>query len=103
MYKICVYVPEKYVEKVKQALFDAGAGRIGNYDRCCWQTEGIGQFRPLQNSSPAIGSLNEVERVREVKIELVCVDELVKQAIQAMKDSHPYEEPAFDVLQLVEM
>ena len=103
MYKICVYVPEKHVEKVKQALFDAGAGRIGNYDSCCWQTEGIGQFRPLQNSSPAIGSLNEVERVREVKIELVCADELVKQAIQAMKDSHPYEEPAFDVLQLVEM
>ena len=103
MYKICVYVPEKSVENVKQALFDAGAGRIGNYDRCCWQTEGIGQFRPLQNSNPAIGSLNEVERVREVKIELVCADELVKQAIQAMKDSHPYEEPAFDVLQLVEM
>ena len=103
MYKICVYVPEKHVEKVKQALFDAGAGRIGNYDSCCWQTEGIGQFRPLQNSSPAIGSLNEVERVREVKIELVCADELVKQAIQAMKDSHPYEEPAFDVLQLVEL
>ena len=103
MYKICVYVPEKHVEKVKQALFDAGAGRIGNYDSCCWQTEGIGQFRPLQNSNPTIGSLNEVEHVREIKIELVCADELVKQAIQAMKDSHPYEEPAFDVLQLVEM
>ncbi len=102
MYKICVYVPEKHVEKVKQALFDAGAGRIGNYDSCCWQTEGIGQFRPLQNSNPTIGSLNEVERVREVKIELVCTDELVIQAIQAMKDSHPYEEPAFDVWKLAE-
>ena len=102
MYKICVYVPEKSVENVKQALFDAGAGRIGNYDSCCWQTQGIGQFRPLQNSNPAIGSLNEVEYVREVKIELVCADELVKQAIQAMKDSHPYEEPAFDVWKLAE-
>ena len=102
MYKICVYVPENSVEKVKQALFDAGAGRIGNYDSCCWQTDGIGQFRPLENSNPAIGSLNEVEQVREVKIELVCEDNLVKAAVQAMRDSHPYEEPAFDVWQLAE-
>ena len=97
MYKICVYVPENSVETVKQALFDAGAGRIGNYDSCCWQTDGIGQFRPLENSNPAIGSLDKVELVREVKIELVCEDQLVKGAVQAMRESHPYEEPAFDV------
>ena len=102
MYKICVYVPENSVEKVKQALFDAGAGRIGNYDSCCWQTDGIGQFRPLENSKPAIGSLNKVEQVREIKIELVCEDDLVKSAIRAMRESHPYEEPAFDVWELVE-
>ena len=100
MYKICVYVPEDSTENVKRALFDAGAGRIGNYDSCCWQTEGTGQFRPLQGSNPAIGSLNEVERVREVKVELVCEDRLVKQAIAAMKQSHPYEEPAYDVWKL---
>ena len=100
MFKICVYVPEKSVETVKQALFDAGAGRIGNYDSCCWQTDGIGQFRPLQNSNPAIGSLGTVEQVREVKLELACDDELVKGAVQAIRDSHPYEEPAFDVWQL---
>jgi len=102
MYKICVYVPENSVEKVKQALFDAGAGRIGNYDSCCWQTAGIGQFRPLEGSNPAIGSLNEVESVSEIKIELVCADSLVKSAIQAMRLAHPYEEPAFDVWQLAE-
>lgn len=102
MYKICVYVPDNSVETVKQALFDAGAGRIGNYDSCCWQTEGTGQFRPLENSNPAIGSLNEIEQVQEVKIELVCEDDLVKSAIQAMRDSHPYEEPAFDVWELAE-
>ena len=100
MYKICVYVPDKSVEKVKKALFDAGAGRIGNYDCCCWQTEGSGQFRPLENSNPAIGSLNKIEQVNELKIELVCEDDLVKQAIQAMKQSHPYEEPAYDVWKL---
>ena len=88
------------MEKVKQALFEAGAGRIGNYDSCCWQTTGTGQFRPLEGSNPAIGSLNEVEHVREVKVELVCADDLVKRAIAAMKQSHPYEEPAFDVWQL---
>ncbi len=97
MYKICVYVPEKSVENVKQALFDAGAGRIGNYDSCCWQSAGTGQFRPLAGSSPAIGSLDKIETVREVKIELVCADDLVNSAVQALRDSHPYEEPAFDV------
>ena len=100
MYKICLYVPEISVEKVKQALFDAGAGRIGNYDSCCWQTAGTGQFRPLENSNPVIGSIHQLERVSEIKIELVCADDLVKPAIQAMKLAHPYEEPAFDVWQL---
>ncbi len=103
MFKICIYVPENSVETVKQALFDAGAGRIGNYDSCCWQTEGTGQFRPLAGSNPAIGSQGEVEFVREVKVELVCEDELVTGAIQALRDSHPYEEPAFDVWQLAEV
>ena len=97
MYKICVYVPDKHVETVKLALFDAGAGRIGNYDSCCWQTDGIGQFRPLAGSNPAIGSQNVVEQVPEVKLELVCEDDLVEAAVRAMRESHPYEEPAFDV------
>jgi len=103
MYKICVYVPEKSVESVKQALFDAGAGRIGHYDNCCWQSHGTGQFRPLAGSNPAIGSLNKIEFVREVKIELACADELVKEVVQALRDSHPYEEPAFDVWSLLEV
>ena len=103
MYKICVYVPENSVENVKQALFDAGAGRIGNYDSCCWQSSGIGQFRPLAGSNPAIGSVDEVERVSEVKIELVCEDDLVGVAVQAMRDVHPYEEPAFDVWELASL
>jgi len=103
MFKICVYVPEKSVATVKQALFDAGAGQIGNYDSCCWQTNGTGQFRPLAGSNPAIGSQGEVEFVREVKIELICADELVTGAVQALRDNHPYEEPAFDVWQLTEI
>jgi len=100
MYKICVYIPEDSVEKVKQSLFDAGAGRIGNYDSCCWQTAGTGQFRPLENSNPALGSLGKTETVPETKVELVCADELITQVVQALRKSHPYEEPAFDVWKL---
>ena len=100
MYKLCVYVPEKHVETVKTALFNAGAGRIGNYDQCCWQNNGIGQFRPLENSNPAIGSRGTLETVDEIKIELVCEDDLIKQAVTALKQSHPYEEPAYDIWKL---
>lgn len=57
MYKICFFVPENHVDLVKNALFEAGAGRIGDYDNCSWQTLGTGQFRPLKNSSPTIGQL----------------------------------------------
>jgi hypothetical protein len=100
MYKICVYVPENAVENVKAALFDAGAGRIGNYDSCCWQSSGTGQFRPLENSNPAIGSHGKVEQVDEIKVELVCDDSLIRDAISAMRKAHPYEEPAYDVWRL---
>ncbi len=102
MYKICVFIPENSVEKVKQAMFDAGAGRIGNYDSCCWQTEGTGQFRPLWGSNPALGVQGEIEKVSEVKVEMVCGDDLVKGVVLALRGSHPYEEPAFDVFLLVE-
>lgn len=103
MYKICVYIPEDSVEKVKQALFDAGAGRIGNYDSCCWLTNGHGQFRPLENADPAIGTRGKVETLIETKIELVCDDALLRSAISALRDSHPYEEPAFDVWKLEDL
>lgn len=100
MYKISVFIPKGSVENVKQALFQAGAGRIGNYDSCCWQTDGIGQFRPLDGSNPHIGNINKIEQVQETKVELVCDDKLIKKVVQALRYSHPYEEPAFDVWKL---
>jgi hypothetical protein len=103
MYKICFYVPLDDVEVVKQALFDAGAGRIGHYDCCCWQTPGTGQFRPLQYSNPHIGTLGQIETVDEFKVEMVCEDALIADAIAALRDSHPYEEPAFDVWKLEQL
>lgn len=100
MYKICFFVPEDAVEIVKKALFDAGAGRIGDYDSCSWQTLGSGQFQPLENSKPTIGQIGKTETVAEYKVELVCDDSHIKQAIRALKESHPYEEPAYDVIKL---
>ena len=102
MYKICVYVPEKHVETVKTALFKAGAGRIGNYDCCCWQSSGTGQYRPLKNSKPTKGTVNIIEQVSEIKIELVCSNNLIEPAIKAIKSSHPYEEPAYHIWKLAD-
>lgn len=100
MYKLAFFVPPSHVEQVKHALFAAGAGRIGAYDCCSWQVLGQGQFRPLDGSQPFIGRAGEVERVQEWKVELVVSDELIRQAVAALKDSHPYEVPAYDVWKL---
>ena len=100
MYKICFYVPESHVEPVKEALFSTGAGRIGHYDKCSWQCLGEGRFRPLAGSQPAIGQHKVVESVAEYKVELVCSDAHIHDAIAALKASHPYEEPAFDVVEI---
>ncbi len=100
MYKLSFYVPESHLEAVKDAVFAAGAGGIGTYDRCCWQTLGQGQFRPLQGSQPFIGELDVVQTVAEYKVEMVCADQLVEQVIAALRQTHPYEEPALDLVRL---
>ncbi len=98
MYKLCVYVPEESLEAVKRALFDAGAGRIGNYSDCCWQVLGTGQFRPGEGSQPFLGSQGEVEQVSEYRVEMVCADDVVDGVVAALREAHPYEEPAFDLI-----
>lgn len=102
MYKLAFFVPQSHVEQVKQALFAAGAGRIGAYDSCSWQVLGHGQFRPLDGSRPFIGQAGEIEYVEEWKVELVVADELIKQVVAALRRSHPYEIPAFEVWKLEE-
>lgn len=103
MYKLVFFVPSSHLDQVKAAVFDAGAGKIGNYDACCWQVEGLGQFRPLVGSDPFIGSLNCLEQVSEFRVEMVCADEHIKSAVKALRSAHPYEEPAFDVWPLVDI
>ncbi len=100
MFKFCFFVPESHLDQVKEAVFKTGAGKIGEYDCCCWQVKGQGQFRPLQGSDPFIGQTGKVEMVEEFRVELVCEDALISAAIAAMKKAHPYEEPAYDVWQL---
>lgn len=100
MYKLAFFVPESHRELVKEALFAAGAGRIGDYEACCWQTLGEGQFRPNEHSQPFIGQHGQLETLPEWKVEMVCSDELIKSVIAELRHTHPYEEPAFDVWKL---
>jgi len=93
-------VPFEHTEKVKEALFAAGAGKIGQYDCCSWQTAGSGQFKALAGSQPTIGKPGVLETVDEHKVELVCDSEYIDAAIKALKESHPYEEPAYEVYKL---
>lgn len=97
MYSIIFYAPESHLEIVKTAMFNKGAGRVGNYDCCCWQTLGTGQFRALQGSQPFMGKENTVEQVEEYKVEMVCTEEYIKDVVTALLESHPYETPAYSV------
>ena len=103
MYRISFYVPESHLEAVKAALFAAGAGRIGAYDCCAWQVKGQGQFRPLAGSAPHIGQQGVVATVDEYRVELVCDEAHVRAAVAALRQAHPYEEPAFAVVKLEDL
>jgi hypothetical protein len=102
VYKLCVYIPETHLESVKRALFDAGAGRIGNYSDCCWQVLGSGQFRPGAGSRPFLGERDALETVSEYRVEMVCEDAVADRVIAALREAHPYEEPAFDLIRVEE-
>lgn len=103
MYKLVFYVPPSHLDVTKQAVFNTGAGQIGQYDHCCWQVLGEGQFRPLKDSSPFLGETGKLEVVEEYRVELVCSDGLIQDVVQALKKSHPYEKPAYDVWQLSDL
>jgi len=100
LFKLCFYVPVENAEAVKAAVFSAGAGRIGNYDCCAWQVLGEGQFRPLSGSDPHIGQHGHLEKIPEYRVEMVCEAAHLQAALAALRDAHPYEEPAIDVWRL---
>ena len=99
--KLVVFVPPSALDEVRDALFRAGAGRIGDYERCSWYTEGTGTFRPLEGAEPTVGEMGREERVAELRLETVFPEEAENAVIEALRDAHPDEEPAFDVYALV--
>jgi hypothetical protein len=98
--KLVVFVPSDALDVVRDALFAAGAGRIGDYERCSWYTEGTGTFRPLPGAQPVIGEVGEEERVAEIRLETVFPSERRDEVVTALRRAHPYEEPAFDIYAL---
>lgn len=97
LFKIVVFVPKEFSERVQKAIGDAGAGWIGNYRDCSFKTEGEGSFKPLTGSDPFIGEKNTLTTVHEIRIETIVEDHKRSKVIQAIKDSHPYEEVAYDI------
>ncbi len=101
MIHLFFYVPLDHAEKVKAAMFAAGAGKIGNYDSCSFETKGMGQYRPLPGSDPFLGQEGRLERVEELKVEMVLEERYLTKVIVALKASHPYETPAFYAIKTV--
>ena len=97
MYALIFYVPQTHAEQVKKALFAKGAGRYNNYDSCCWQVPGQGQFRPLKGSAPFLGKQGTIEHVTEYKVEMICDDAVVGDVLEELIKVHPYQEPAYAV------
>ena len=103
MLKLIYYVPESHLESTKLAIFQAGAGGIGNYEHCAWQVLGTGQFKPLQGAQPFIGELDQLERIPEWRVETIVPEEKAAVVAKALSTSHPYEEPAFEFIRIVQV
>ncbi len=99
--KLTVYVPASHLDAVKDAIFAAGAGQVGSYDRCAWQVLGEGQFRALPGAQPFIGAVGVVEQVAEYRVETVLPRAALAAVVSALKMAHPYEPPAFDLTVLL--
>lgn len=95
--KLIFFVPESHKEVVKHAIFAAGAGQYDGYDSCCWESQGMGQFRPLAGSQPYIGQQGQVEYVPEYRVETICPAQSIKPVLNALISAHPYETPAYEV------
>ena len=101
IFKLIYYVPESHLESTKLAIFEAGAGGIGNYEHCAWQVLGTGQFKPVKGANPFIGELDTLEQLPEWRVETIVTEEKAKAVAKALKANHPYEEPAFEFMQII--
>jgi hypothetical protein len=99
-HKFVTFVPRNDVDRLRMALSSAGAGRIGEYDLCSFESEGHGTFQGSERSNPAVGQRGRFERVPEVRLEMVCAGRAVPLLVETLRAFHPYEEPAYDVYEL---
>jgi len=100
IYKLAVYVPEQYQDPLREALFQSGAGQIGNYNETSFSLTGKGSFKPMEGTKPFIGQTGKRESVNEIKIETIFYERNLSKIIEAIHKNHPYEEPAYDIYQL---
>ncbi|MEZ5045424.1 MAG: Nif3-like dinuclear metal center hexameric protein [Chitinophagaceae bacterium] len=98
--KLITFVPSTHIEQVKKALFQAGAGHIGNYSECGFESQGLGSYKPLEGSSPFKGSKNKIHHEEEIKFETIYPTYLELSILKALQSSHPYEEVAYDLISL---
>jgi hypothetical protein len=101
-HKLVWFVPEEALDRTREAVFEAGAGRIGEYERCSWYAAGTGTFRGGPDTSPALGERGRDEQVSELRVETVVPAERLAEVVAALRRSHPYEEPAYDIYPLLE-
>lgn len=99
-YILSFYVPDTHLDIVKKAIFQTGSGKLGEYQHCAWQVKGEGQYMPLADASPYKGEANHLSKEKEYKVEIHCRDEVIHDAVSAMKQAHPYEVPAYHVLSI---
>lgn len=100
MYKVCFFCPKTETEVVKEAMFAAGGGRLGQYQKCSWQTLGMGQFQAMDGANPYIGKQGQLETVEEFRVEMLVTEDDLDGVVSALKLAHPYEEPAWEVYKL---
>jgi hypothetical protein len=99
--KLVVFVPREALDNVRTSLFEAGAGKIGKYEHCSWYAAGTGTFLAGEGTEPALGQRGKEQRVSELRLETVFPEELQDEVVAALRRTHPYEEPAFDIYPLL--
>jgi hypothetical protein len=103
LYKLVWFAPREALDTTREAVFEAGAGRIGDYTRCSWYTAGTGTFLAGKGANPSIGEVGREQRVNELRVETVVQPELAGAVVAALREAHPYEEVAFELYPLVDL
>jgi hypothetical protein len=103
LHKLVWFVPREALDATREAVFDAGAGRIGKYRKCSWYTAGTGTFLAGEGTDPSVGHVGHEERVNELRVETVVPVELVSRVVAALREAHPYEEVAFELYPLIDL